>query len=106
MLRLTELRVPLGHLPDALTAAICERLAIQPDQIIDYKIARRAHDARRKAAILMVYSVDIALKDEATIAARHSSLFSPHLIAGWCGEARKAKHHEHILGLTALIGAL
>lgn len=72
MLRLTELRVPLGHLPDALTAAICERLAIQPDQIIDYKIARRAHDARRKAAILMVYSVDIALKDEATIAARYA----------------------------------
>ena len=70
MLRLTELRVPLGHSPDALTAAICERLAIQPHQIIDYKIARRAHDARRKAAILMVYSVDIAVKDEAAIAAR------------------------------------
>jgi len=43
---------------------------------------------------------------EATIAARHSSLFSSRLIAGWCGEARKAKHHEHILGVTALIGAL
>jgi uncharacterized FAD-dependent dehydrogenase len=31
---------------------------------------RRAHDARRKSAILMVYSVDVALKDEAGALAR------------------------------------
>ncbi len=69
MLRLTELRLPLDHGPDALSAAICERLAVKPNQIIDYQIARRAHDARRKSAILMVYSVDVAVQDEAAVLA-------------------------------------
>ena len=72
MLRLTEIRLPLDHGPDALSAAICERLGIKPDQISDFQIARRAHDARRKSAILMVYSVDVAVKDEASVLARCS----------------------------------
>lgn len=72
MLRLTELRLPLDHGPDALRAAICERLDIKPDQIEHYEIARRAHDARRKSAILMVYSVDVAVRDEAAVLARCS----------------------------------
>ena len=72
MLRLTEIRLPLDHGPDALSAAICERLGIKPDQITGFQIARRAHDARRKSAILMVYSVDVAVKDEAAVLARCS----------------------------------
>ena len=72
MLRLTEIRLPLDHGPDALSAAICERLGIRPDQLVSFQIARRAHDARRKSAILMVYSVDVAVKDEASVLARCS----------------------------------
>ena len=71
MLRLIELKLPLDHAPEALPAAICERLGIAPDELISYTIARRANDARRKSAILMVYSVDVALKDEAAVLARH-----------------------------------
>ncbi|MGH1558681.1 hypothetical protein ACRAWD_15300 [Caulobacter segnis] len=33
-------------------------------------MARRAHDARRKSAILMVYSVDVELRDETAVLAR------------------------------------
>jgi len=72
MLRLTEIRLPLDHGPDALSAAISERLGLRPDQVLDFQIARRAHDARRKSAILMVYSVDVAVKDEAAVLARCS----------------------------------
>ena len=71
MLRLIELKLPLDHAPEALPAAICERLGIAPDELISYTIARRANDARRKSAILMVYSVDVTLKDEAAVLARH-----------------------------------
>ncbi len=70
MLRLTDLRLPLGHPPEALTAAICERLGLEPDAVRDIAIARRAHDARRRSAILMVYSVDVTLADEAAVLAR------------------------------------
>ena len=70
MLRLTDLRLPLGHPPEALTAAICERLDLEPDAVRDIAIARRAHDARRRSAILMVYSVDVEVADEGAVLAR------------------------------------
>ena len=70
MLRLTELKLPLGHAPMALTEAVAERLGLAIEDVIDCKIVRRAHDARRKAAILMVYSVDVAVAEEAAVLAR------------------------------------
>jgi uncharacterized FAD-dependent dehydrogenase len=77
MLRITELKLPLGHPPEALGEAIRARLGLAPDVPIDFTIARRANDARRKSAILMVYSVDVALPDEAAILARLAS--DPHI---------------------------
>ncbi|NIJ33936.1 NAD(P)/FAD-dependent oxidoreductase [Sphingomonas oligoaromativorans] len=70
MLRLTEIKLPLDHPPEALRAAILERLGIEPDALIDFTVARRANDARRKSAILLVYSIDVTVKDEAAILAR------------------------------------
>jgi uncharacterized FAD-dependent dehydrogenase len=70
MLRLTDLKLPLGHPAEAITAAVLERLGAHPDDLIDYAVVRRAHDARRKSAILMVYSVDVRLRDEAAALAR------------------------------------
>jgi uncharacterized FAD-dependent dehydrogenase len=70
MLRLTELKLPLGHPPEALAAAAAERLGVSIEAILDLKVARRAHDARRKAAILMIYSVDVAVRREGDILAR------------------------------------
>ncbi len=70
MLRLTELKLPLDHPPDAMALAVQQRLCVTAEDIEEITIARRAHDARRKAAILMVYSVDIRLKNEAAVLAR------------------------------------
>jgi uncharacterized protein len=70
MVRLIELKLPLDHPPEALPVAIIARLGIAPEELIDYAIARRANDARRKSAILLVYSVDVTLRDEAAILAR------------------------------------
>ncbi len=69
MLRLTELKLPLDHPPEALAAAVSERLGVARDDVIAFHVARRAHDARRKAAILMVYSVDVTLSPLAEAAA-------------------------------------
>jgi uncharacterized FAD-dependent dehydrogenase len=70
MLRITELKLPLDHASEALPEAICQRLNIAPDELISFEIARRANDARRKSAILLIYSVDVTLKDEAGVLAR------------------------------------
>ncbi|PVM87362.1 NAD(P)/FAD-dependent oxidoreductase [Caulobacter endophyticus] len=70
MLRLSELKLPLDHPPEAMAPAICARLGIDPADLLEVKLWRRAHDARRKSAILMVYTVDVALRDEAAVLER------------------------------------
>jgi|SRR5215217_300186 len=70
MLRLNELKLPLDHPAEVLPAAIAERLGVGVDQLRSWKIWRRANDARRKAAILLIYTVDVELADEAEALAR------------------------------------
>jgi uncharacterized FAD-dependent dehydrogenase len=74
MLRLTELKLPLDHLPDALRNAVLRRLGIPSDDLLHLAIARRGYDARRRSAILLVYAVDITLRDEAAIRQRHPDI--------------------------------
>jgi len=64
MIRITDLKLPLGHLPDALRDAVAARLGLERDAAFDFTIARRANDPRRKSAILMVYSVDVPIEGE------------------------------------------
>ncbi|ASR50198.1 NAD(P)/FAD-dependent oxidoreductase [Blastomonas fulva] len=70
MLRITELTLPLHHPDEALPAAICKRLRIGPRDLIRHVVARRGHDARDKANIQLVYSVDVNVKDETAVLAR------------------------------------
>jgi uncharacterized FAD-dependent dehydrogenase len=69
MLRVTELKLPLGHPPEALQEALAARLKVAAHDIVSWQVARRANDARKKSQILMVYSVDVVLKDEAAVLA-------------------------------------
>ncbi|MGE4219427.1 MAG: NAD(P)/FAD-dependent oxidoreductase [Alphaproteobacteria bacterium] len=70
MLRLTELRLPLDHPEDALDAAIRRRLKLSPADPMRFTVARRGYDARKPAAIQLVYSVDVALDREAAVLQR------------------------------------
>jgi uncharacterized FAD-dependent dehydrogenase len=70
MLRLSDLRLPLDHSPDAVCEAVLTRLGLA--DLRSCTIARRAVDARRRGAIMLIYSVDIAVDDEAAVLARHA----------------------------------
>ncbi len=70
MIRITELKLPLHHADEALPAAICKRLRITPRDLIRFEVARRGHDARDRNAILLVYTVDVAVKSEGIVLAR------------------------------------
>src|ERR1700710_2605715 len=70
MLRLTELRLPLDHAPDALPPAICATLGIDPARLERWTIVKRGNDARRKSAIWLVYAIDAGVADEAEVLAR------------------------------------
>ena len=70
MLRLTELKLPLDHTEGDLETAVLDRLRIGADALLGHTVARRAYDARRKAAIALVYTVDARVRDEAALLAR------------------------------------
>jgi len=72
MIRVTELRLPLDHPPEALQEAVCARLAIDPDRLRGVTIARRGYDARKRGAIVLVYSLDCDVVDEAGVLAAHA----------------------------------
>ncbi|MFS8063937.1 MAG: NAD(P)/FAD-dependent oxidoreductase [Luteimonas sp.] len=70
MLRLTDLKLPLDHPPSALRDAILARLGITADELTGFTIARRSHDARKRGAISLIYSVDVETPREAEILRR------------------------------------
>jgi uncharacterized protein len=70
MIRLTEIRLPLDHAPAALEAAVRARLKLGKSVALAVKVARRGYDARKRSAVVLVYTVDVTLPDEASILAR------------------------------------
>jgi uncharacterized FAD-dependent dehydrogenase len=70
MLRLTEIKLPLGHPGDDIKAAILKRLGITDEDLISYVIFKRGIDARKPNVILYTYTLDVALHDEAKVLAR------------------------------------
>ena len=70
MLRVTEIRLPLDHSPGDLRQAIVKKLTISPTGLRDFSVIKRGTDARKKSAIVYVYSLDVAVDDEAAVLAK------------------------------------
>ncbi len=67
MLRINEIRLPLDHDATALENAILKRLGIAKSALTVFSIFKRSHDARKKNAMLFVYSVDVDVREEAAV---------------------------------------
>ncbi|HSQ71172.1 MAG TPA: hypothetical protein VLM87_02010, partial [Rubrivivax sp.] len=61
MLRITELRLPLGHAEGALREAVLARLGLAGSELLQHTVFRRAYDARKKSAVVLIYTVDCEL---------------------------------------------
>lgn len=70
MLRLTDLKLPLEHSDDALCSAIVLRLGISVSDLLSFSVYKRSYDARKRGHILLIYSLDIRLQDEAAVLVR------------------------------------
>ncbi len=64
--RLTGLKLPLAHDEPQLRAAICAGLGIKDASLRSYQVFRRAVDARKKTAIMLVYTIDVELERPVT----------------------------------------
>lgn len=74
MLRIAEIQLPLDHPEGALRAAILQRLALPDAQLLNVILFRRSYDARKKSAVILNYTVDVELQDEAAVLRRQSDL--------------------------------
>jgi uncharacterized FAD-dependent dehydrogenase len=67
MIRITELRLPIDHPPEAVEAAILKRLNIQSKDLIRTEIFKRSYDARKNVVLAFIYTVDLSVRDEAEV---------------------------------------
>jgi len=72
VIRITELRLPLEHPPEALPAAVATRLDISVAAIRRLSVFKRSHDARKKNALMFIYSVDVDIANEVQLLERFS----------------------------------
>jgi len=77
MLRITELKLPLDHPESAIKTAILNRLGIGAEELITYTVFRQGHDARKRDAISLVYTLDVETKNEHAILTRLKN--DPHI---------------------------
>ncbi|MDQ3057428.1 MAG: NAD(P)/FAD-dependent oxidoreductase [Pseudomonadota bacterium] len=81
MLRLTDIKLPLDHDAAALPAAIAARLGIHSDELAGYSVAKRSYDARKRGAIVLIYSVDVDTAHETEILRRSTDGLDTHASA-------------------------
>ena len=70
MIRITELRLPLGHAEGDLRPAVLKRLGLVDFELKSFTVFKRSYDARKKAAIQLIYTVDCTVRDAAAVLAR------------------------------------
>ncbi|MCR5746734.1 MAG: FAD-dependent oxidoreductase [Lachnospiraceae bacterium] len=64
MLKITDIRVPYGSSEEHIYKKAAHILGIKPGAIKEFKILKRSKDARRKSAILDVYTIALSTDDE------------------------------------------
>ena len=69
MLRLNEVKLPLEHDDAALPAAILARLGIDAADLLGFTVFKRSYDARKRSAVVLIYSLHVDVKNEAAVLA-------------------------------------
>lgn len=73
MIRLTEIKLPLDHPPEALSIAAAAKLGVAPSALLSCTVFKRGNDARKKHAIQLVYTLDVELANEAALLKRFAN---------------------------------
>ncbi|GJI88126.1 hypothetical protein RugamoR1_12890 [Rugamonas sp. R1(2021)] len=101
MLRLNEVKLPLNHTEDQLPAAILARLDIPAAELLGYTVFKRSYDARKKTAIVLIYALDVQVRDEAALLKRLSHdvhlMPSPDTSYKFVANGEQLQGHDHNL---------
>ena len=77
MIRITELRLPIDHAPQALEAAILNQLGIASKDLVRFEVFKRSYDARKNSTLTFIYTLDVSVRDEAGVLKKH--MHDPHV---------------------------
>lgn len=77
MIRITELRLPIDHAPQALEAAILNQLGIASKDLVRFEVFKRSYDARKNSILTFIYTLDVSVRDEASVLKKH--MHDPHV---------------------------
>lgn len=77
MLRVSEIKLPLNHGPEALKSALLKKLRATAGELTSFTVFKRGVDARKKSAIQYAYIVDAVIEDEADVLRRVKN--DPHV---------------------------
>ena len=98
MLRLTNFRVPLDYTDDSLRLMIIKKLRILPDDLLSFSIYRRSVDARDKADVHFVLSVDLKVRHENALKASNRNLVPVSIQAPALLPSRSFSHPPVVVG--------
>ncbi len=73
-IRITGLTLPFEHSEPQLRQAVLRHLGIPDEELLTVEIAKRSTDARRKNAIVFVYTLDVVVAHPEVIIARAGSI--------------------------------
>ena len=76
MLRITDLQLPLDHSGVALKEAILSFLDIEEHELLNFTVFRRSYDARKKTAIVLIYTVDLKTNNDDALLLKYKN--RPH----------------------------
>lgn len=62
--RLTDFKLPLDHAADALRSSVASHLGLQDHQLTHLHVHRRGYDARSKANIHFIYTLDLSFASD------------------------------------------
>ncbi len=77
MIHITEIRLPIEHAPEALEAAIIQRLDIEPGDLLGVEVFKRSYDARKNSVLSFIYTVDVNVNHPAAILDKFKN--DPHI---------------------------
>jgi uncharacterized FAD-dependent dehydrogenase len=73
MLRLSEIKLPLNHPPEAIAKAAAAKLGLPAKDLLACTLFKRGNDARKKSDIQLVYTLDVEVANEVAILKRFAN---------------------------------
>ena len=67
MIRITQLKLPVGHTPEALIKKAARALKISPEAVLKFHIRKQSLDARKKPELFYSYTVELEVAEEENV---------------------------------------